>query len=108
MLDSFFADCLIKRDDAVDPVHNFKKVLKNRIDAIVINEQSGLKTIKLFASEFEGKFYMSKNNVGTAEVRLAMNKEWKEFLEFFNKELECKRQSGELQKIIDKYITHFK
>lgn len=77
-------------------------LLRNRVDAIVINELVGRWVIKN-NSGLHNSFATTSNEVELVGLRIMFSKKWAPFIEIFNKDLEVLKQNGRLERIIEKY-----
>ena len=103
--DSYFKAGKMTRDDAVNEYQSLKKLLRKRIDAAIINEWVGSKLLARHASSFNNKFHISKDIANHADICIAFNHKWYEFSLILNKEIAEMKETGELQKLIDKYLN---
>jgi polar amino acid transport system substrate-binding protein len=101
MLETYFKDKRIRRNDTANGAAMLKMVLKERTDAAVINELVAKWLIR--QKHWQGKFVVSEKEIGGFDYRIMFNKKWKSFVQKFNQELTLMKQNGELEKIISKY-----
>ncbi len=104
LLDRYFSDGRIYRDDARSEKPMLKKLLLGRIDAAVINKLVALWMISPH-SEFRDMFAFSENNVGKAGYRFmfTVKYDWKPFAADFNEELSKMKKDGRLRNILEEY-----
>lgn len=101
LLDQYFKDKKMFRDDANNEIAMLKMVLFKRTDAAIINELVGLWLIK--ENNWQGKFSISKKDCGSVDYRIMFNKKWIPFVDKFNKELVKMKKDGTLNNIINRY-----
>jgi polar amino acid transport system substrate-binding protein len=101
MLDIYFKDNRISRNDTANETAMLTMVLKERTDAAVINELVGKWLIR--QKHWQGKFVVSEKEIGGFDYRIMFNKKWRSFVQKFNQELTLMKQNGELERIISKY-----
>jgi len=104
LLDPYFADGRIKRDDVKKDSLMLAKLLKGRDDAAIINKHVALWVIRQ-NPEFKGKFAFSEKPGGKAGCRFMFTpkRNWGPFIETFNKELAAMKTDGRLDAIVGKY-----
>ncbi len=102
-LDLFFESGEIIRDDALSEYQSLLKLQRGRVDAAVVNEYVYNHLLKRCSDLFETKFYRSGRPVDSAELGIAFNRRWYEFVRFFNYEIDIMKKNGALQEILDKY-----
>ncbi len=101
MLKTYFKDNRIRRNDTANGTAMLNMVLKERTDAAVMNELVAKWIIR--QNKWQGKFVVSKKEVGGFDYRIMFNKKWRSFVQKFNQELTLMKQNGELERIISKY-----
>jgi polar amino acid transport system substrate-binding protein len=104
LLEPYFADGRIKRDDVKKDSLMLAKLLKGRDDAAIINKLVAFWVIRQ-NPEFRGKFAFSEKAVGKAGVcfMFTTKQNWGPFIETFNKELTAMKTDGRLDAIVRKY-----
>lgn len=102
VLEVYFKDKRIKRRDAITEEATLGKTLLKRTDAAIVNALVGQWLIKQ-KSEWHGKFVFSQKEIGVAGYRILFKKEWKPFVEKFNRELKALKDDGTLESIIAQY-----
>ena len=103
-IDKYFSSGKIIRDDAINEYQSLKKLLRKRIDSAIINETIGEKLLVVHKKEFADKFFISKEVINSAEMGIAFNRKWSDFVQVLNDEIKIMRKNGQLQVLIDKYI----
>ncbi len=101
ILEPYFKDNRIRRNDTANGTAMLNMVLKGRTDAAVINELVAKWII--MQNQWQNNFAISSKEVGGFDYRIMFNKKWKSFVKKFNKELTLMKQNGELERIISKY-----
>ncbi len=102
-INSFFESGKIIRDDALREYQSLLKLLRKRVDAVIVNELIYNNLVETHSNLFKNKFIRSSKAVDSADLCIAFNRKWAEFVPFFNFELDVMKKNGEFQKIIDKY-----
>ena len=104
LLQPYFADGRIKRDDVKEDSLMLGKLLKGRDDAAIINKLVALWVIRQ-NPELKGKFAFSENPVGKAACgfMFTAKRNWGPFIEIFNNELADMKKDGRLDAVILKY-----
>ncbi len=104
LLEPYFADGRIERDDVKKDSLMLGKLLRGRDDAAVINRLVALWVIRQ-NPEFKGQFAFSAKPVGEAGCRFMFTakQDWGPFIEVFNKELAAMKADGRLDAIIQNY-----
>ncbi len=104
LLEPYFADGRIKRDDVKKDLLMLRKLLKGRDDAAIINKLVAFWVIRQ-NPELKGQFAFSEKAVGKAGVcfMFTAKRNWGPFIETFNKELAAMKTDGRLDAIVQKY-----
>jgi polar amino acid transport system substrate-binding protein len=104
LLEPYFADGRIKRDDVKKDSLMLAKLLRGRDDAAIINKFVAYWVIRQ-NPEFKDKFAFSEKPVGEAGCRFMFTpkQNWGPFIEAFNKELTSMKGDGRLDAIVRKY-----
>ena len=104
LLEPYFADGRIKRDDVKKDSLMLGKLLRGRDDAAIINKFVALWVIRQYP-EFKGKFAFSEKPVGTAGCgfMFTAKRNWGPFIDIFNNELAAMKGDGRLDAIVQRY-----
>jgi len=104
LLDQYFEDKRIVRDDAKSEHQMLMMLSKQRYDVAIINKIVALWIIAE-KPEFQGKFGFSEKHIGNAAYRFMFTAkhDWKPFVEKLNRELKKMRNDGRLENILMKY-----
>lgn len=104
LLEPYFADGRIKRDDVKRDSLMLGKLLRGRDDAAIINKLVAFWVIRQ-NPEFKGKFAFSDEPVGEAGCGFMFTpkRNWGPFIETFNNELAVMETDGRLDAIVRKY-----
>ena len=104
LLEPYFADGRINRDDVKKDSLMLAKLLKGRDDAAIINKLVAFWVIRQHP-EFKGTFAFSEKPVGKAGCRFMFTpkQSWGPFIEIFNNELAAMKEDGRLEAIVRKY-----
>lgn len=78
------------------------KVLVERTQGAVVNEFVGQWLIKNTPG-WQGKFTISKKEIGSFDFRIQFSKKWQNFIVLFNRELHVMKNDGRLEKIKSLY-----
>ena len=104
LLEPYFADGRIKRDDVKKDSLMLRKLLKGRDDAAIINKLVAFWVIRQ-NPELKGQFAFSEKAVGKAGCRFMFSSkgDWQPFIQLFNRELADMKADGRLDAIVRKY-----
>ena len=104
LLEPYFADGRIKRDDVKKDSLMLRKLLRGRDDAAIINKLVAFWVIQQ-NPEFKGQFGFSDKPVGKAGCgfMFTAKRNWAPFIEMFNNELSAMKADGRLDAIVQKY-----
>ena len=104
LMEPYFADGRIERDDVKKDSLMLGKLLRGRDDAAIINKLVAFWVIRQ-NPEFKGKFAFSDKPVGEAGCRFMFTpkRNWGPFIEIFNEELASMKGDGRLDAIVKKY-----
>lgn len=78
------------------------KVLVERTQGAVVNEFVGQWLIKN-TPQWQGKFFISKKEIDSFDLRIQFSKKWQNFIVLFNRELHAMKNDGRLEKIKSLY-----
>jgi len=105
---NFLNDKNIRKDENYKLDTLFHKLLKNQIDAIMLNNYVGkyyINSNKLHTEINISKYALIANEKFDARIGLSKTKKTEMLVELFNKELKNLSEEGKLKKIEDKYVT---
>lgn len=104
LLEPYFADGRITRDDVKKDSLMLSKLLRGRDDAAIINKFVAHWVIRQ-NPEFKGKFAFSEKSLGTAGCgfMFTAKQNWGPFIELFNNALATMKEDGRLEAIVQKY-----
>ena len=104
LLEPYFGNGRIKRDDVKKDSLMLRKLLRNRDDAAIINKLVAFWVMRQ-NPELKGKFDFSDKPVGKAGCRFMFTTkgDWQPFIQTFNQELALMKTDGRLDAILQKY-----
>jgi len=105
-LEELMKNGLIRRYDEYTELEMLNKLLQSdgKFDASILDERVGL---WLMGSELvSNKFSIAEKSLGSYEYKIMFHKKWEKFVSTFNNELVKMKESGELDKIISKYLKY--
>ena len=101
-LEPYFKKQQMERQDARTELAMLTMLERGRGDVAILNELVGLWVIK--EQQWYGKFLHSTQEIGHFDYRIMFHKKWQSLVDqTFNPELAQLKQSGQFQKIIEKY-----
>ncbi len=91
----------IRRFDAYNEYAMFGLLQSMRVDGLLMNELVAKWLIRKY--KWSDQFKISKLVVDSVDYRFMFTKDWDQFVVTFNQKLKLMRESGELDKIIERY-----